>query len=114
MQEYSKEKLQILDTRPCAQQRIFYLEGIERLVYLACDRALTSRELLRVLTKKYQLSLSWDDVKPVINSLKQKLILAELSGRFLSLAVGGLVPPLPSSADSPSGNVLPTCQEGEG
>jgi magnesium-protoporphyrin IX monomethyl ester (oxidative) cyclase len=98
--------LKITDTRPCAVQSEIYLEGLAQQIYLLCDRALTSKELIKALRQSYNLTLSWEEIQPIVEQLQQLKILIHLSHRFLSLAVTGDIPPLPTEQDFPGGSIL--------
>ena len=89
-------RVQIFDTRECATERIFYLEELSAAVYLACDRALTKTELLSCLSKDYQFDREWAEVEIVLEELKERKILIEISGRYFALAVEGEIPSLPT------------------
>jgi magnesium-protoporphyrin IX monomethyl ester (oxidative) cyclase len=99
------ERLQILDTRPCAIASQHSLSGLAYWVYLTCDGALTAKEILLNLQGKYQLTLSWDEVEPIVRELCQRRIMLELNGRYLSLALKAPIPPLPTSREAPSGYI---------
>lgn len=103
------ERLQIVDTRPCAIDRVFYLEGLNRRIYLLCDQALTPRELIKALRNKYELALSWQEIQPAIDELQKLKILVKLSGRFLSLAVAGDIPRLWTEREFPGGYTDISC-----
>ena len=82
------ERLMIIDTRPCALQRVVHLEGREREVYLECD------------TPKARKSFSDQEV---VDSLVQRKLMLELDGKVLSLAVRGDLPAMPRNIDFPGG-----------
>jgi magnesium-protoporphyrin IX monomethyl ester (oxidative) cyclase len=98
-------RVQIFDTRKCAIERIFYLEGLSAAVYLACDRALTKTELLDSLSKNHQMDREWEEVESVLKELKERKILLEISNRFLALAVNGEVPSLIQNEAFPGGYI---------
>ena len=82
------ERLMIIDTRPCALQRVVYLEGREREVYLECD------------TPKARKSFADPEV---VDSLVERKLMLELDGKVLSLAVRGDLPAMPRNIDFPGG-----------
>lgn len=96
-------RILLFDTRPCATERVSYLYGLERLVFLACDQALTFRELLKKLQQMEADSASPEEVQQTLMLLKERHILLEASKRFLSLAVRGDVPSLPREKDFAGG-----------
>ena len=99
-------RVQIFDTRKCATERIFYLEGLSAAVYLACDRALSKTELLNCLSKDYQFDREWEEIESVLEELKERKILLEISKRYIALAVNGEVPSLIKDSFFPGGFVL--------
>jgi len=97
------EELKILDTRPCALYRSLTLTDLHQKIYLICDRALTLKEILRELSKQYNLYCSLDEVQLILNELQNLNILIKLSNRFLSLAVSENMSCLCSFEENPSG-----------
>lgn len=81
------DRLTITDTRPCATELQFNLEGLAYWVYKACDRALTPRELVKVLCTQLEINVSWEDIEPIATELQERKILIYLNNRLLSLAV---------------------------
>jgi magnesium-protoporphyrin IX monomethyl ester (oxidative) cyclase len=81
------DHLALTDTRPCAVEQSFKLEGLAAQVYRACDQALTPKSLLQALQTRFDLVLSWEVVEPVVAELRARKILLDLNGRLLSLAV---------------------------
>lgn len=99
------DRLKIVDTRPCATESELSLEGLTYQVYMACDRAVTPRELVEALHRQYGLDVSWNDVQPVVDELRARKIVLDLDGRLLSLGVRGPIPPLPESREHPGGHI---------
>ena len=82
------ERLQIIDTRPCAPERSLFLEGEEREVYLACDTPKSRRTFAN---------------PQVVDSLVARKLMLELNGKVLALAVRGDLPAMPSNLEFPGG-----------
>jgi ribosomal peptide maturation radical SAM protein 1 len=99
------DRIIVSDTRPCASQNQVILEGFAYWVYKACDRALTSRELLAALHTQTNLDISWENIQAIVTELKKCKILLEINGRFLSLAVKEPYKPLLQHTEFPSGYV---------
>jgi magnesium-protoporphyrin IX monomethyl ester (oxidative) cyclase len=77
----------ITDTRPCATQTILSLKGLMYWVYKVCDRALSSKELLKQLRLQSKQNFLWEEIEPVISELQKLKILLKFNNRYLSLAV---------------------------
>lgn len=106
------KEIKILDTRPCAIQPRQILSGLAYWIYLTCDRAMTSPEILRSLKQKYQLNVTWDEVKPILTELCDHKIMLKFNDQFLSLALRTPIPELPDNRQSPGGYVdIPKFQE---
>ncbi|MFB2982171.1 RiPP maturation radical SAM C-methyltransferase [Microseira sp. BLCC-F43] len=100
------QQIKILDTRPVAVKMLYLLQGLESWIYRLCDRARSSRNLLEAIRNEYQSDMSWDDIKPAIDKLRNDKLLLELNGKFLSLAVKQPVAPIPNTpAESPGGYI---------
>ncbi|WP_444980444.1 RiPP maturation radical SAM C-methyltransferase [Microseira wollei] len=100
------QQIKILDTRPVAVKMLYLLQGLESWIYRLCDRARSSRNLLEAIRNEYQSDMSWDDIKPAIDKLRNDKLLLELNGKFLSLAVKEPVAPIPNTpAQSPGGYI---------
>jgi ribosomal peptide maturation radical SAM protein 1 len=97
--------LTIYDTRPCAIDRFFKLEGLAYWVYKACDRALTYRELMSILKKEAELNVSWDDIQPIVTELQKSKLMLEINGRLLSLAVKDPCLPFLPVSELPGGYI---------
>lgn len=90
------DHLTIFDTRPCARERRAKLEGSDRDLYLACDRAQTAEALSKELGQ---------DCSATLESLCGRGLLLKLGRKYLALAVAGSVPTLPGRHDFPGGHV---------
>jgi magnesium-protoporphyrin IX monomethyl ester (oxidative) cyclase len=99
------ERLKIFDSRPCATDKELILEGLAYQVYVICDQAMTHQELMNALRKNYGLDVSWDEIQPVVDQLRERKILLELNSRLLSLAVREPIAPLLEVAEQPGGYV---------
>ncbi len=97
--------LTLIDTRPCAIDREISLEGLAAWVYGECDRILTYRELVNALVQKYGLEVSWDEIRGIVEELRERKVLLELNGRLLSLAVREPILPLLDVKEQPGGYV---------
>ena len=95
----------IVDTRPCAVEAEMILSGLAYKVYQVCDRHLSQTELLNALKRKHQLEVSWEEVEPVVQELRDRRILLSIGDRYLSLAVREPIHPLMAERDYPSGSV---------
>lgn len=82
------ERLTMIDTRPCALQRFFHLEGRLRELYLACDQPQTRASLGH---------------PPELDELVARRLMLELNGKFLALAVRGDLPAMPRNLEFPGG-----------
>ncbi len=80
------EQIHIQDTRPCAVDREQVIAGLAYWVYITCNQALSSKELLKTL-RKMGLANSWEEIQPVVEELQKRKILLNLDGRLLSLGV---------------------------
>jgi magnesium-protoporphyrin IX monomethyl ester (oxidative) cyclase len=97
------ERIRILDTRPCAVHHEHTLEDLAYWVYKVCDSALAPPGIVKALGEKHGFDVAWNDVKPIIDKLREYKILLELNGRFLSLATRS---PLPSYVEQrPGGDI---------
>lgn len=90
------ETLEILDTRECAVARRQELRGVEREVYLACDKARS----LKNLTSHFG-----PQVKSILDDHIAKCLTLNIGERYLALGVHGTIPSL--KMPSPGGDILP-------
>lgn len=89
------EKLALWDRRSCAAAAYQELDGLARRVVLATRKALTPSALAR--------AFPGEDLEPVLQDLKQRKLLLEVSGRLLSLPVFESTTPM--SGHFPAGEV---------
>jgi hypothetical protein len=73
----------ITDTRTCARRRSFVLTGLDAKIYLGCDTAQTPRSIARQLGD----SFSEGEIRASLESFRDAQLMAEMDGRYLSLAV---------------------------
>jgi ribosomal peptide maturation radical SAM protein 1 len=73
----------ISDTRGCARRRSFVLTGLDAKIYLGCDTAQTPRSIARQLGD----SFSEREIRASLESFRDAQLMAEMDGRYLSLAV---------------------------
>jgi ribosomal peptide maturation radical SAM protein 1 len=99
------EQIEITDTRACAIQAKFRLNGLYRQIYHICDKAHKPEGILRILHLTYNINCTWDTIEPIVQLLCEQKLLLRLNGYFLSLAVRGPLKSMPSLADSPSGGI---------
>lgn len=95
------EAIDIYDTRPCATARRLTLEGLDALVYHACEPAADFRELCR------RVGPAGSDagaVRAALARLTALRLLLEVHGKYLALAVPGDLPCLVEPGDFPGGN----------
>ena len=71
--------LRFVDTRPCAIQRSWTIEGLEAKIYRLCDSARTRTTL------KSQLSAT-EDLEPAISNLLSSKVLLLMNNKLLALA----------------------------
>jgi hypothetical protein len=73
----------ITDTRPCAVRPTYVLSGVEAKLYLECDTAQTPASIGRKLGN----SIPELEVRALLHSFRDARLMAEMDGRYLSLAV---------------------------
>jgi hypothetical protein len=95
------EAIDIYDTRPCATARRLTLEGLDALVYHACEPAADFRELCR------RVGPAGSDagaVRAALARLTALRLLLDVHGKYLALAVPGDLPCLVEPGDFPGGS----------
>lgn len=90
-------RLRFYDTRPLAVSRQWECEGLARQLYLACDVARTPKWLMEELQRP------WEELEAVAGQLLERRLLLPLSGRWLSIAVAGEIPAIPTANVFPGG-----------
>jgi len=73
----------ISDTRACAQKTSFVLAGLDAKIYLGCDTAQMPQSIARLLGN----GVSEMEVHAIMESFRTARLMAEMDGRYLSLAV---------------------------
>jgi magnesium-protoporphyrin IX monomethyl ester (oxidative) cyclase len=96
--------LKILDTRTCATQRRHEIRGLSRDIYLLCDRAHGTTEIVRTLNVGRVVPVSPAEVSDAIGELTSARLVLAIEGKVLSLAVRGSIPRLQSGTDFPGGH----------
>ena len=99
------DRLILTDTRPCATESQHSLEGLAYQVYKACDRALSPRELHKVLRTQSGLNVCWEEIELIVVELQERKILIDLNNRLLSLAVNEPYSPYLPPTQFPGGYV---------
>jgi magnesium-protoporphyrin IX monomethyl ester (oxidative) cyclase len=80
-------RLRFLDTRPCAVQRSWTVEGLEAEVYRLCDSAQTLPTLVRQCSKMRETEVSAQEVERAVDSLSRAKVLLSLHDKLLALGV---------------------------
>ena len=73
------DRLRFVDTRPCAIQRSWTIEGLKADIYRLCDSAQTPAAL--------KSRLSTEDLEPAINNLLSAKVLLSMNDKLLTLGV---------------------------
>ncbi|MET0405986.1 MAG: RiPP maturation radical SAM C-methyltransferase [Cystobacter sp.] len=81
------DRLRLRDSRPCALEETFVLEGLARAVFLACDGIQAMSGLLRALEKAGWPGLSPAELQPHLEALIRRRVLLHQNGRYLALAL---------------------------
>ncbi|HEY3953815.1 MAG TPA: RiPP maturation radical SAM C-methyltransferase [Streptosporangiaceae bacterium] len=98
-------ELAITDTRGCTGRARHRLRGLDRAVYLACDRAPRPGKLAEIVRRDFGLATTDDQIAPVVDRLVSDRLVLPIDGRLLGLALGGPPAPLPGLAQFPGGYV---------
>ena len=94
----------IHDTRPCATAERHELRGLHHLINRACEAGNSLTGILRALEGEGGRPPQ-DEVEGVLAELAAARLVVPLGGRYLSLAVAGAPPALPSLRSFPGGYV---------
>lgn len=86
------DRIEILDTRPCAPERRCVLDGALAAVYRACESVIPRQRLSARLATQAALTLPDDAIDRLLGVLKEKKLVLDLHGRLLALAVAGALP----------------------
>jgi magnesium-protoporphyrin IX monomethyl ester (oxidative) cyclase len=93
--------IDIFDTRPCASARRLTLEGLDALVYPACEPAADCREVCRRLGPA---GTDATAVQATLDRLAALLLLVKVHGKYLALAVPGESPRFIAEEEFPGGS----------
>lgn len=93
----------IVDSRPCRYEAETHLEGLPYWVYKDCESATTPRALAKRLAKRCGRPVSWDELQPIVEELRERKLLLVHRQKYLSLAVRKPVSQMLPEADSPTG-----------
>jgi hypothetical protein len=99
-----RDRMRILDTRPCAVEREVVLEGLAALVYSACDRPQSLRTLAEALETSGRLERP-DELTRIVDGLVVRKLMLPMNGRLIALATVGQPPALPRAQEFPGGFV---------
>jgi ribosomal peptide maturation radical SAM protein 1 len=81
------DRLEFLDTRPCARRRSWSVVGLEADVYRRCDSAQTLPALSRHLSELRGSLVSVEAITQVVESLCADKVLLSMNGKLLALGV---------------------------
>jgi hypothetical protein len=81
------DRLRFFDTRPCASQRSWTVEGLESEIYRFCDSAQTPTALDHELSARRGAEVSMQEIEPAIDRLLNAKVLLSLNGKLLALGV---------------------------
>lgn len=98
------DEVVIHDNRSISKSSEYFLEGLEKDIYLMCDEAPPEKELLDKLSSKGH------DIRNVMDILKyfmERSLMLHLDGRYISLALKHPVTPLRPFEDFPGGYLVP-------
>jgi magnesium-protoporphyrin IX monomethyl ester (oxidative) cyclase len=96
-------ELIIRDTRPLAIDSTYRYVGLHKDIYLAADKAPKKETLVQMFARN---GVHRYEVEAICEEFLSNNLALEIDGRFLSLAVRGPVPNLPSSVEYPGGVVI--------
>ncbi|MBD2775612.1 RiPP maturation radical SAM C-methyltransferase [Iningainema tapete] len=79
--------LLLIDLRPIAQQPQVILTGIERLLYIACDRIHTTSQLQHLLKQDLNQELSSPEIEEILQRLVNQGLMIKEDHLYLNLAI---------------------------
>jgi ribosomal peptide maturation radical SAM protein 1 len=85
------DTISILDTRACAMERQFKIDGMAADILRSCDPALERSQLLERMTPS-STTMNRDDILDTVEMLKAKKLLLEIDQYLLSLPTQGWFP----------------------
>lgn len=97
------DRISILDTRQCAVERRFKLEGLEADLVRVCEPSIKPERVARQLAERCGRRETDTAIQNAISDLRDRGLLVEVSGRLLQLAVPGEIPELPARISFPGG-----------
>jgi ribosomal peptide maturation radical SAM protein 1 len=81
------DRLRFVDTRPCAIQRNWTVEGLEADIYRLCDSARPPAALKSQLSTAHGRQISMEELEPAIGSLLASKVLFSMNDKLLALGV---------------------------
>ena len=83
------DRLDVVDTRPCARQRTWTSGALEAEVYRLCDSGQTPASILRQLSAQRGTEISASEVDAAIETLCRAKVALRVNGRLLGVGVRG-------------------------
>ena len=83
------QRLQFVDSRPCAQRRRWTAGEWESQVYRLCDSAQTPTALVKHVSALRGAAVSLGEIEPAVESLCRARVLLRVNGKLLGVAVCG-------------------------
>ncbi len=93
------EKMEIIDTRPCAIEEMVVLTGLPRLIYERCHKPRRKEGLPDYFKNEAKIDANVDDINIAVDELVERKLMLSLSGKLLSLALKEPVRPLMSKRE---------------
>ena len=81
------DRLRFVDSRPCARQSTWTMEGLEAEIYRLCDSAQTPAALMHQLSAGGAANVTTSAVESAIDSLLDTQVVLSLKGKVLALGV---------------------------
>ena len=97
------EAIHFFDTRPCAVERRHAVSGLDASVHRACDPGADLRTIARRVADATGAIPGEEDVAACLARFAERKLVLVLGDRWLSLALGGDVPPVCGAEDFPGG-----------
>lgn len=79
--------LLIFDYRDIASQFIQAISGIERIIYLECDRIHTTQELQHLIKQHFHQELTIENIEELLQELVKRNLMIKEGNKYLSLAI---------------------------
>jgi ribosomal peptide maturation radical SAM protein 1 len=80
-------KLLIFDYRDIASKPVESISGIERIIYLACDRIQTTKQLQHLIKKHFNQELTTQETEEILQKLVNYNLMIKEGNKYLSLAI---------------------------